>query len=265
MAPGKWTADDDTTWHCSCVFGFFWIFTIFVETSIRYKFNAFWNVVILATITSLIKNVIVIKYSEMVRWFADDPVKLAFGYQLYSSFEIVNIFQHVLKCLGMFQRKQAVIPSKSYADHVVLVVTTLISIGASIFCLVAPGVTCWGWSSPTLAIALMITVGYFDFYYVYLVVSKYDAKNNQREILQVLMPSIWTALNSTVYAVCSLIYRQGGADFYVNSIWNFTSVLIPLVTIQSCISTNVGAFVKNQSVGKTAGHTSEKKSVANKE
>ncbi|KAJ2984918.1 hypothetical protein HDV02_000864, partial [Globomyces sp. JEL0801] len=70
--------------------------------------------------------------------------------------------------------------------------------------------------------------------------------NNQREILQVLMPAIWTALNSLIYAVCSLIYRDGKADFYVNAIWNFTAALTPLVTIQSCISTNIGNFVRDQ-------------------
>ncbi|KAI8894396.1 hypothetical protein BC833DRAFT_223130 [Globomyces pollinis-pini] len=246
MTPGVWTNDDNGTWHCSCVFSFFWLITILVETSFRYKRNAMWNIVILATFVSLAKNVIIIRYSEMIRWHSNDPVKLAYGYELYKYFEFFQIFQHVLKCIGMFQRKRVVAPSLGFTDHAVLIFTTLIAVGASLFCLLAPGITCWGWSSPTLAISLLTTVGYFDFYYVYLIVRKFDNKHNQSTILQVLMPAIWTALNSIIYSICSLMYREGRAGFYSNSIWNFTSVLIPLVTIQSCISTNVGAFIQHQ-------------------
>ncbi|KAI8892380.1 hypothetical protein BC833DRAFT_611859 [Globomyces pollinis-pini] len=60
------------------------------------------------------------------------------------------------------------------------------------------------------------------------------------------MPVMWTTLTYLVYTCCCLIYRQEGADFYVNALWNFASVLIPLVTIQSCISTNIGAFVEKK-------------------
>ncbi|KAI8892822.1 hypothetical protein BC833DRAFT_662107 [Globomyces pollinis-pini] len=246
MPSGAWTPDDDTTWHCSCVFSFIWIVTILVETFIRYKSNAFWNVVLLATLLSIVKNILIIKYSEMIRWYPGDKVKVAYGYEIYKYVEIVNILVHVFKCIGMYQRKRMLTPSQNYADHFVLAFTAIVSVCASLFCLLSPGIACWAWSSPTLAIALIVTVGYFDFYYVYLVTSRYVGKNNQREILQVLMPAIWTALNSLIYAVCSLIYRDGKADFYVNAIWNFTAALTPLVTIQSCISTNIGNFVRDQ-------------------
>ncbi|KAI8892466.1 hypothetical protein BC833DRAFT_625801 [Globomyces pollinis-pini] len=260
MSSGAWTIDDDTTWHCSCVFAFFWIFTILVETSIRYKFNAFWNVVIISTLLSCTKNILVIKYSELIRWYPGDKDRKAYASEIYRYVEIVNILVYVFKCLGMFQRKRTVVASDNYTDYIALAFTTTFSVCASLFCLLAPGNACWAWSSPTRAIGLIVTVGYFDFYYVYLVLSKYDVKNDQREILQVLMPAIWTALNSLIYTVCSLIYRDGKADFYVNAIWNFTSVLIPLVTIQSCISINIGLYVQNQAV--TNGRiSSELKSV----
>ncbi|KAI8892465.1 hypothetical protein BC833DRAFT_653673 [Globomyces pollinis-pini] len=263
MSSGSWTPDDDTTWHCSCVFAFFWIFTILVETCIRYKFNAFWNVVIISTLLSCTKNILVIKYSELIRWYPGDKIKKAYASEIYRYVEIVNILVHVFKCIGMYQRKRMLTPSQNYADHFVLAFIAIVSVCASLFCLLSPGVACWAWSSPTLAIGLIVTVGYFDFYYVYLVISKYDVKNDQREILQVLMPAIWTALNSVIYAVCSLIYRDGKADFYVNAIWNFTSVLIPLVTIQSCISIKIGLYVQSQTVtsGKATGISAELKSV----
>ncbi|KAJ2985644.1 hypothetical protein HDV02_000481 [Globomyces sp. JEL0801] len=131
-------------------------------------------------------------------------------------------------------------------DACVLVFTTLVSISSSLVCYFNINVGCWAVSNPIQAISLITTVGYFDFYYVYLIAKGIDRLKFDRDLLQVLMPTIWTTMNSLLYTGCCLIYRQGGADFYVNALWNFASVLIPLVTIQSCISTNIGAFVQKK-------------------
>ncbi|KAI8894584.1 hypothetical protein BC833DRAFT_660777 [Globomyces pollinis-pini] len=178
--------------------------------------------------------------------------------------------------------------SHSVKDHVVLVATTLISIGASIFCLVA----CCMLINLSSRRGRLLCEFYlelyvrldsigdhsklyfhqrgsvllsFDFYYVYLVVGKYDTKNNQREILSSI-DAFNLDSHQFHYLRSTLINLPPRRSRLLRECYLELCIGVDSVgDYSNCISTNIDVFVKNQSLGKTVGHISEKKSAANKE
>lgn len=234
----EWTANDDLTWLASAVFGFFWILPLSIETIFRFKRGFLWITVTTSIVLNVFKLLIVINYNEFLR----NPSPNVSTGTLYKILEVANVLVYLSYNIAMYIRKKAVVPSKWHWDLIMLILISVITVAASVLCVVGIH-NCWVYSGLTVSLAILLTVAYFDFYYCYCVFKSVHGKFAVRRALQAMMPSVWTSMTALAYVYGSTVYSIGVARFYSNAIWNFASVLLPLVTIQSNISTNVGGFL----------------------
>ncbi|KAI8893383.1 hypothetical protein BC833DRAFT_608573 [Globomyces pollinis-pini] len=234
--PGSWDANDDLTWRVSAVFAFIWVFSIGFESSIRFKANLFWATVGISLFLIACKLYLTVYYNELL---ISNP---ASAKSIYKILEYVNIMVYVSKAFGMYQRKAIISPTK-YWDIGMLTFVASVSVLASSVCLLGNAGSCWVYSNPIQCVSLFFTIAYFDLYYVYSVMNKYNQEKSSRNRLQVLLPVFWTVMHSTFYMFGSMAFNYNFSNFYTNALWNFSSVMIPIVTLESNISTNVSSFV----------------------
>ncbi|KAI8895812.1 hypothetical protein BC833DRAFT_599960 [Globomyces pollinis-pini] len=234
---GHWNSTDDLTWKLSAILSFIWVVATIFECSFRFKCNRFWSIVAISLLLISQKLYLTILYNEILQI----DTKRAANY--YTILEYVNILVYICKALGMYQRKTILCPTK-YWDKAMLIAVSAFSIIASGTCLLGDAGSCWVYSGPLQCISIFLTIIYFDIYYIYSVMNKFDQKFSRRDKLTLMLPVYWTILYSIMYLIGSITYNLGLANFYTNLFWNFSSVMIPIVVLRSNISTNVCAFVE---------------------
>ncbi|KAI8894106.1 hypothetical protein BC833DRAFT_606091 [Globomyces pollinis-pini] len=235
---GSWTLDDNLTWKVSAFLGFIWIFNISLESLIRSQVRLFWVAVYVSLMLIAAKNYLVISYNNLLD-YNKEGAKM-----VYKLFEIVNLLVHFATRVGMYQRKSVICPTQ-YWDMAMLILVASVSTLACSVCLFGDAGTCWVWSNPIQGVSLVLTIGYFDIYYVLSVLNLYRQRKTTSQIVQVLFPAFWTIVHSSLYIFGALAFSFAFSNFYTNTLWNFSSVMIPIVTMQSNISANVSTFVES--------------------
>lgn len=226
----SWNKVDSITWWASGIFGFFLIFPLAFEIYVRYKPNALWRTVIAALVMNILKCILVIKYNEFV--YNDNPLQDIF-FRIVSASELpVYIFQDI----ALYTRKTRICPSTTKMDQYVLGFLVFCGVADTFTCFVIGNLYCWVYSCTVKSIHLLILMLYFDVYYCFTVAT---SSHRNTALYIVLLPVVGTFGNALGYIVGNTAYITGYSNVYTNCIWNVTSVLLPLVALQSSISLNL--------------------------
>ncbi|KAI8893515.1 hypothetical protein BC833DRAFT_608128, partial [Globomyces pollinis-pini] len=136
-------------------------------------------------------------------------------------------------------------------------IQSLLNVGSWFTCIIPSSdgtlAVCWAYGDLLTSLSLLLGVLYFDFYYCLKIFKLYNAKGNYNGLIELLIPCIWTSSTSLIVFAGVIAYTMDRGNFFTNGLWNFAVVVVPILTIQSNISSNVGRFVKGQSTTGAGG------------
>ncbi|KAJ2988959.1 hypothetical protein HDV02_005255 [Globomyces sp. JEL0801] len=250
---GRWEPVDDYTWAISALYALPWILYLTIEALARFKFNLLWITVVIAIPFNLMKCIVIISYGVLL---LENEVKMANKILVW--YYVFNIMVYLTQHMAMYQRKHSIKPERFYLDEIVAgTLATITTIGQG-FCVMFTDIKCWVVGSNMVLISNIISLIYFDIYYCVYVALAYKHQSTIKERAKILLPCFWTIFNLTVYGIGVLTYSFGMGNFYTNAYWNLSCMIIPLLAIQSNISTSVQSFVRTASV-KPKSHSSRGK------
>ncbi|KAI8892854.1 hypothetical protein BC833DRAFT_610456 [Globomyces pollinis-pini] len=237
--PGPWNHLDDATWRLTAIVVFLWLIPLTIETLCRFKVNMMW-ITVAISIPLLAKAYIVFVHTEYL--FKDD-IETAF--QVLWWYSVINVFVYITEYIALYQRKTFICREKYYLDEIMFLTVCIISTIGNIFC-VLDVYGCWSVAGEFILISLIISFLYFDIYYCFKVICLYkgDGKVEVKKQVLVLLPVWWTIALTFAYGYGSVVYGLGIANFYTNALWNIGCMLVPVVSVQSNISTNAGNFMR---------------------
>jgi hypothetical protein len=242
---GNWTPNDDATWAAFLIIGFFWLIPLAIETFFRFQKNFKWSVIAFGIFLNCLKIFLLSVY-------------LYFGWSLgrwgeakayYSVYGVVQILLYISSDVVMYLRKKLIAPEDHfYLDEIVLGLCNLLNLGAGVpnVVLPTPPENLWEYTSNILTAAIFLNVIYFDIFYIYRFMQifiKNQKKVKWNNVLPMLLPVTWTLVSGVSYLMGSVVYSMGKANFYTNAIWNFASVVYPIVSFQSNISVASAHFL----------------------
>jgi hypothetical protein len=252
--PGAWVEFDYVSWHCSALFGLMFLVVLTGEIALRYQRTILWNSALVSLAMNLIKIILVFVYLD-VGWVRGNWKSAGVVYQVYA---VVQAFVYACSDFAMYQRKKRIAPTERI-DEIVLVLCILFGTAQCIPVLI--GNVAWEISANFLVVEQLLSCGYFDLYYVYKFTQtcrKVDQTMDWSRMGQVLVPVLWTLLNTVCYCFGTQYYAAGKGDFYSNALWNFTSVIGPICTVQSNVSSSIATVYKSVKVSyKESGDASQ--------
>ncbi|KAI8893865.1 hypothetical protein BC833DRAFT_568854 [Globomyces pollinis-pini] len=239
---GPWNPVDDYTWGISGLYALFWVGYLVVELVARFKVNALWITVAIAIPLNVIKCLIIVIYSYLLMQMQlESAVQLLKWYYITSG--AVALTQHA----AMYQRKHTLIPERYYLDELILVVLACITTYGELYCVMFTDPKCWLVESNMVFASNMLSLVYFDVYYCVYISTMYKNQSGLKDRIKILLPCYWTLFNTLACGVGVLKFSFGSATFYSNALWNLSYMIMPLVAIQSNISTSVQSFVLSAS------------------
>ena len=155
---------------------------------------------------------------------------------------ILEFLSYLCADVTMYQRKKQLVPEKGYYDEIALALCCCFNIAGIVPTLTTKDAeTVWTLQWSFLSCAMGVNLVYFDLFYTYRF-SKLLMKNkknlNWKRMTPLLIPVLWTVMPAISCMVGVAVYSQGIANFYTNAYWNLASVIYPICSIQSNISSN---------------------------
>ncbi|KAJ3250688.1 hypothetical protein HK103_003273 [Boothiomyces macroporosus] len=252
---GAWVAGDDYTWLASALFGAYWIVPLIVETLTSFKRTIMWYIIALAICCNICKVVTVLKYTTMDIVGDPDEGRI---YKIYKIFDWLTFF---LGDIALYYRKRMIRPIESIAftvfgkaisfnlDIVVLVVTMVLTCVGKTACMIMDAGICWTIEGQ-LAWNAKITSG-------------------KKRLIRLFIPVVWTFTGVLFLLQGSSLYERDMGNIYSNGLWNMSSVLFPIICIDSAINSHGAMFIlaskHNGDLKMTSGHESSRGSYIKKE
>lgn len=242
MTQGPWTPLDNATWLASAIFGYFWVVTIGFETLFRYKRTSLWNMVLVALVANSLKYAVTIVYLN--------TANAAQAAIIFNYYAVINTIVFGGSHYALYRRKTGITPEKPFIsdipllgsislDEIVLFICLSTDIAQAVITIAVPNAS-WSITCNVLVTGSVLNFLYNDVFYCFKF-ARMCLKNNGSvtgsEAAQVFIPVAWTVLCSLGYLIPTELYAYGMASFASNAIWNFVSVIEPLVNVQSAIST----------------------------
>ncbi|KAJ3251901.1 hypothetical protein HK103_002006 [Boothiomyces macroporosus] len=131
-------------------------------------------------------------------------------------------------------------------DFVVLFITLALTCIGKSACLVMDAGICWPVECDYSDASSVISCLYFDVYYFYLLGKlATDAKitTGKKRMIRLFIPVVWTCTGVCFLLQGASLYDRGMANIYSNGLWNMSSVLFPIICIDSAINSHGAMFV----------------------
>ncbi|KAJ3249891.1 hypothetical protein HK103_004299, partial [Boothiomyces macroporosus] len=104
----------------------------------------------------------------------------------------------------------------------------------------------WSINSNIIACEIIINLVYFDGYYLFKVIrTMLRGEKFTRSELAIFLPLIWTMSGALMYISGTEMYVGNAANFYSNAYWNLASVIYPILSVQSCVSTEMAKYYES--------------------
>ncbi|KAJ3305613.1 hypothetical protein HDV03_001258 [Kappamyces sp. JEL0829] len=243
-APGEWTSFDDITWAASNIISVIFLIPLALEVAIRFRWTKHWVAVVVSIL--LIVGRIVSLGLYLHTSLSDSDIDVTKAYQSFSIFEILT---GVMSNLAMYQRKTLFTPQDyGYLDEIVFLICCVLYVlgGTFDFMAATDSSAVWSFTSYLLGSGYLLNMLYFDLYYIYRFTSIVLGSKKTMTwtlALPLLLPVCWTFLLSFLYLIGTEMYRNGTANFYSNALWNISSCVYCISTLQSNISSQAILFL----------------------
>ncbi|KAJ3268729.1 hypothetical protein HDV01_002333 [Terramyces sp. JEL0728] len=241
---GAWVAGDDFTWFASALFGAYWLLPLIVETFTSFKKSIMWYVIVVAICCNISKVVTVLMYTVMDSVGDPDEGRI---YKIYKIFDWLAFFLGDV-ALPIEAIEFNLLGKKIYfnLDIVVLTITMILTCVGKTACMVMDAGICWTIEGNYSDAASVISCLYFDLYYFILLAQlAWNAKiaSGKKRLIRLFIPVVWTFTGVLFLLQGACLYERDMGNIYSNGLWNMSSVLFPIICIDSAINSHGAMFI----------------------